>query len=349
MGESRRAARSWIVLVVVVLLAAWLASCGSDDGTGEAEVVGPLPVGADDPQAYTEAFLSDNPRAEAQLEHLLIVHLEPTASELDDTCAERDGVDCIPYVVDEPTRIELSIAPEVEEVALVDETGAVLLSHSQGLEVGSVVVEPGVYRLELHHAFAGEAAAPEETIFVQPEMTGGGAANGAALGSAVLTVRNDCPRCNFTGALLRDESFDGLDLTGAIFNRARMDHTTFRGAKIADGQFIDMSSVYGGGAIRGTTWDKSPVDADFTGATISRAKFALRGQKAFRFHFSGVFRGAKLDGSVWNGRPSHEFNNLFNGDSATPTSPTAAGKRRIRSTGVRLGRRRRSARSRVRT
>jgi uncharacterized protein YjbI with pentapeptide repeats len=323
--------RSWRLSTVACLLALVLAvGCGSDsDDTPPVE--GPLPTGAEDPQAYTEGFMSRNPRALAQLEHLLIVELEPTTAEERDTCTEADGVDCIPYLVDEPTRIELSIDDDLESLeslVLVDDaSGAVVLQQMRGDEASEILVEPGSYRLELHHASPGSATAPEEMVFVRPEISGGEAAPGGAAAhdtgtgaapappTARLTAQKDCVQCNFSGALLEDESFDGLTLNGASFNRARVRNTTFRGAKMTGCTFLDLTSVYVS-SLRGTTWETTPVDADFTGAVLSRAQFALRAPHVTRLHLNAVFRGATLDNTVWKGRRlnANDLSVLFNAD-----------------------------------
>src|SRR5262245_35342384 len=109
--RSEAHAASWQRAICALSLLVLLGGCGSDDGMQEPPVAGPLPTGPDDARAYSEDFLAHNPRAEAQLEHLLIVQLESTADgdEDGDTCEKRDGVDCLPYVVEEPTLLTLAI------------------------------------------------------------------------------------------------------------------------------------------------------------------------------------------------------------------------------------------------
>ena len=88
--------------VSALVLLALLTGCGSDGATQEERIVGPLPTGPDDAGAYTERFMARNPLALARFEHLVIVQLESTSvgEEVGDTCADRDGVDCIPYAVE---------------------------------------------------------------------------------------------------------------------------------------------------------------------------------------------------------------------------------------------------------
>jgi hypothetical protein len=101
---------------VCFLSFAFAVGCGSDDGGTTPPVEGPLPTGPEDPRAYTESFVSRNPGALVQLEHLVLMQLEATAEEERDTCSETDGVDCVSYVVEEPTRLELSIADDLESL-----------------------------------------------------------------------------------------------------------------------------------------------------------------------------------------------------------------------------------------
>lgn len=319
--------------MVVVILGCLLAigvllGCGSDDGNTE-PVSGPLPTGPGDPQAYTERFMSHNPLALAQLEHLVVVELEPTSSHERDTCTETAGVDCIPYIVEEPTSLELSIADDVAELAelvLLDAAGTVVLRQARGEEPGAALLAPGSYRLELHHLLSGDSAAPEEMLFLHPQLADAGepAASDSApelVGSGEapspttvsLTAQKDCRKCNFSNGLFEGENFDGLDLEGAIFNGARLRNTTFRGAKIADGRFLDFTSI-GARDQPGTKWEMANIDADFTGAVLSRAQFSLRAANVSRWHFTAIFRGAHLDGTVWTGRSVNPYRAWMNGD-----------------------------------
>jgi len=139
--------RSRLVALAAYVLVA-VAGCGSD-ADDEPTVEGPLPIGADQPQAYTERFLSRNPRAELQPEHLAIVRLEPTGAGKDDTCAERDGVDCLPYFIDEEMVVTLAIdesTSEIGHLALRDMSGSAVFSLSAGGEPVTAVIAPGDYR-----------------------------------------------------------------------------------------------------------------------------------------------------------------------------------------------------------
>jgi len=131
------------------------AGCGDSD---EPVAEGPLPTGPDSPQAYTEAFLADNPQAELQPEHLVIDNLEPDGGTEEDTCAGRTGVDCLPYEFeDEEMLLTLSAddAPEeLAEMVLRKRGGRTVLVYRSGGEPVSALVPRGEYVLELHHAFA---------------------------------------------------------------------------------------------------------------------------------------------------------------------------------------------------
>ena len=314
MSRMRRVRGARLVPCVIgaCLLLVLGIGCGSDDDRRTPHVSGPLPTGPDDPQAYTETFMARNPKTLAHLNQLMIVNLEATSSEQDDTCMDRPGVDCIPYLVEAPTQLELSIADEAKylaELDLVDASGAVVLRQARGEDPHSALVEAGSYRLELHHLNLGDASAPEQAVFLRPTSPTDAA-------TLQLTAQMNCPQCDFSGADLESQNFDGLILTGSNFNRAQVLHTTFRGAKMADCHFLDLFSLYPGGEFRGTTWEIASIDADFTGAVLTRAEFSLRAMHAPRFHFAGVFRDAKLDSSVWKGKRKNagDFNLLFNAD-----------------------------------
>jgi hypothetical protein len=166
-----------------------LCGCGGDGGFQEEPVVGPLPTGPDDARAYSEDFLAHNPRALAELEHVLLVQLEPTEAgdEEGDTCEERDGVDCMPYVVDEPTVLTLSIDEsgfEIAHLTLRDEAGSAVLSLAAGEEPVTAEIAPGEYTLELTHASAGDPGAETATIFLRPGEAGEGETDSAVAQSA---------------------------------------------------------------------------------------------------------------------------------------------------------------------
>jgi hypothetical protein len=148
-----------------------IAGCGSDDSADQPQTEGPLPTGPNDAQAYTESFLAENPRAELQPELLAIARLEPTSGD-DDTCADRNGVDCLPYAFTDTTLLTLAAddAPvELAQMVLRDRSGAAVLTQTPGGPPVSTMISPGEYVLELHHASAGSAAAPAPIVFIRPD------------------------------------------------------------------------------------------------------------------------------------------------------------------------------------
>jgi uncharacterized protein YjbI with pentapeptide repeats len=287
------------------LLAVLLAvGCGSSE-SNEPEVEGPLPVGSDVAQAYIESFLADNPRAELQPEHLVVVHLEPDG-DADDTCPQRDGVDCLSYIFEEETLLTFSTdnAPEeLEQMVLRDGAGAAVLRQTAGSAPTSALIPAGEYVLELYHVFAGDNDAAEPVVFLQPhesdeaETTAALAAlvpdgvqpSGTGMRGMTLSASRDCIRCNFANSELIDQRFDGLTLTESKFDGARMSKTSFRGASMADCSLRDLRK---GPALQ------NAVDADFTGATLSRSSFSFLASYVGIF-FNAVFNGARLDETVW--------------------------------------------------
>src|SRR5262245_2136003 len=179
MGDRRtRAAfrhrQGWCIGLAAGCLLLLVAGCGSDDSAGQPPAEGPLPTGVDDPQAYTESFLAENPRAELRPEHLAVVQLEPTSGD-DDTCADQDGVDCLPYVFADTTLLTLATddAPaELAQMVRRDRSGTAVLTLTADSPPVSTMVLPGEYVLELHHASAGAAGARAPIVFVRPDAEG---------------------------------------------------------------------------------------------------------------------------------------------------------------------------------
>lgn len=283
----------------VGLLATVLAAgCGSDDEEEEA-VEGPLPTGADDPSAYTEAFLARNPRAQLQPEHLAVVRLESDTA-ANDTCAERDGVDCLPYVFDEASVLTLSVderAAELDRLALRDESGSVLLSLAPGDDPVSAVIDPGNYTLELSHVFAGDPSAPELTVFLRSEASPSVEPQDVA-GSDDLTLdaRTDCVR--FT-----DVSFAGLDLSQTDLSAAVLDQAPrFDGAKLTDGthgvslaghEFPDRYTYFKGADLTAVNLSGAHLfEADLAGVTLNNAHLV-----GANLNFTNL-PGAKLSGAT---------------------------------------------------
>ncbi len=307
MSQGRRS-----LALVAVLAAVLAAGCGSDsDSDSDADSVeGPLPIGPDDPRAYTERFLDRNPRADLQPELLAVVNLEPTGGGDGDTCDAQDGVDCLPYVFAEETLLTLSSegAPEeLERMVLRDATGAAVLTQTAGSEPVSAIIPAGEYVLELRHLFAGDRDAAAPTIFLRPSEPSadataalleslvdpsGGAVAQAPPHSMQLTASKDCIRCNFAKAKLANQTFDGLELTLAVFDGAEMNTTSFRGA------FMEGSSMRE--LTRPNMRSRDTVfEADFTDARLTGAHFSFQPLIAGGGAFVAIFRGAQLDTTVW--------------------------------------------------
>jgi uncharacterized protein YjbI with pentapeptide repeats len=299
MGGRALALAGWM------LLAALFGGCGSGDGPDDV-AEGPLPTGVDDPRAYTERFLAHNPRAQLQPEHLAIVRVEPIGGDDGDTCAERDGIDCLPYALDEETQVTLSVGDGVQavgRVAVVDASGATVLAADAGGASVTAMVPAGEYVVELTHVFAGDADAAEQTVFLQPGDPGADAepvpaavaiAPGAPPASPLrLEVTHDCLHCNFSRSTLHGQRFDGVSLIGSVFDRASMLDSSFRGAQMDSCSLLDL-----GPPLEGE--EEFAFHADFTGAVMVGSHFSFR--KSVLSPFSAIFRHAILDGTIWEKR-----------------------------------------------
>ena len=305
-GAVQRTFRLARALAIGGLLASGLvAACGSDSERPPVE--GPLPTGPDDAQAYSEQFLAENPRAELRPELLAVAHLEPGGGP-EDTCANRAGVDCLPYVFEDSTLLTLAgeDAPdELAQVVLRDRAGAVMLTLEPSGEPVSALIAPGDYVLELHHADPGDRNAPDALVFVRPEESDGTAGDTAlaaraadaetddtAVRTTTLAVSRDCVNCNFDRADLRGQNFDGATLTGSTFNGALMSKTSFRSATMIACSLRDLRPVD----------PAAPFDADFTGATMTFSQFSFLAPSLQVF--TAIFRGAQLDETVWKSEGS---------------------------------------------
>jgi uncharacterized protein YjbI with pentapeptide repeats len=314
------ARRRGAVFCALLLAAALVGSCGSDPDSVET-VQGPLPVGGDDAQAYSERFLAVNPRADLQPEHLAIVQLEPTEGDRHDTCADQEGVDCLPYFIAVETALTLGIddsAPEVARLALRNAAGATVVSVEAGEQPVTAVVAPGEYVLQLTHTFAGDADADTPTIFLGPDVAEAEAAaettepalapaTSAPPRSTSLTARGDCVRCNLARSDLTDQSFDGANLTSANFNEAKFLRTTLRNATLIGATMTNLyprtGDVYADG---GNLTDH--FDADFSGAKAPGVTFTFFIEHVFNqeqaLPFFAIFRGATLDDTLWESEPT---------------------------------------------
>jgi uncharacterized protein YjbI with pentapeptide repeats len=310
-------------LASACLLAAALAA-GCSDSDDAATVEGPLPVGVDEAQAYSERFLAANPRADLQPEHLAIVRLEPTGSDRHDTCADQDGVDCLPYFVGEETALTLAIdetVPEIDRLVLRDASGSAALSVRAGDAPVTAVLAPGEYTLELTHVFAGDPSAETLTVFLRPEaavdaqtdtvVAAGADAEEEASGirptgaprSMTLGTGRDCVRCSFANSDLTDQHFDGANLTGSTFRAAKFLRTTLRNTTLISCTMTDLyprtGDVYEGG---GNLTDR--FDADFSGAKAPGVTFSFFIERIFNSQqalpFFAIFRGATLDDTLWH-------------------------------------------------
>jgi uncharacterized protein YjbI with pentapeptide repeats len=304
-----RTRRLFSSLLGLVLLAVLVGGCGADSDSDGEPVTGTLPSGPDDAQAYTERFLDRNPDALLAPALLAVVDLEPTHGAEADTCATENGVDCLPYSFDAETALTLSTdgAPaELERLILRDRAGAVVLSQSSGSAPSSAVVPAGEYVLELRHRFAGDRRAATRTIFLQPSESTAEAAPRATVADGVaaapprslaLSATGDCVGCNFAKANLVKQRFDGLTLSGSVFDGAEMNNTSFRDA-VMDGcslQKLAVSPIFR----HLSATDLEDKDADFSGATLSGSHVSVLVYPG-RGPFTASFRDATLDHTVWD-------------------------------------------------
>jgi len=275
----------------------------------------PLPFGDQDPHAVTEKFLAQHPDAALSIRHLTILSLEPAGTPEGDTGSE-EGMDRVPYVFDRPLRIRLELD------ASADQVGRLVLKDGTGREVAclerkdasgrgpvgrcaghpasrsrGVLVRPGPYALEVHHARKGQVDAPVQRVFVRSRLPSrfeassssgaGGEAAPPNAGAAVgLEASATCRFCDYSNSNLDSEDFSGATLSGSTFTGASLKQTNFNGAVMQGcllmGQSGSVSMPFT--VVNQTTF----IGADLTGAYFD----GVTGQQA-------NFTGATLDATSW--------------------------------------------------
>ena len=248
-----------------------LAACGGSSSTQNTPVE-VLPDGPNDPRAYTELFLSHHPGATLRPGLMAILTLEPTHSSED--TGTQDGVDIVSYQFDAAVQLTLGIDPSADRV------GALVVRDARGREEArvtsgstSVRLAPGRHALEVHHVNAGDPTAPSQVVFLRPE-TGS---------TPALVASANCTACNFDQSSLENQKFDGLDLSGSMFNLATIDSCSFLGTNLTSTTFV--TSVL--------------RDSQFNGATMRQACFYAYTGFATGI-FSCDFRAADLTGADLN-------------------------------------------------
>ncbi len=304
----------------------------------------PLPIkllfGERDPHAVTETFISQHPEAALDIRQVAILSLGPAGTPEGDTGTE-EGMDRVPYVFDRWLRIRLRLdasADQVGRLVLNDGTGHTVacLERRAGRTTGTgrrlavwcpgrshpgatgVLVRPGSYALEVHHARKGQANAPVQRVFVRSRLRSrfvASSASGAAreaprpnAGAAVtLEASANCENCDFSNSILASEDFSGAALSGSTFIGAFMLQTNFSGAVMQGCLLTGPSPV-------GFTADTRVDQTTFSGADLTGA------------HFDGVkgdganFTGAILDETTWG--PQRVGTLLFTQDATYPAIMT---------------------------
>lgn len=263
--------------VAAIFLAALLAGCGGDAGEGTAAgasgtggeaslVSGPLPDTEASPRAYTDAWLAANPGALARLSHLIVLRSDGPLTQVDPGAGVR--VTRLPYHVDRPVTVELSIHASARPVARLElrhESGALVALHERGDAPIRAVLVPGGHALEVHHAAPAPAAASgtdaKSALAAAPGAPSAAVRLAAADPPATLFLRasanpstatvsieasGDCPGCNFSNADLSGYDFQDKDLRGSLFLNARLVDTVFRGALLTKALLVGTNVAAAG-------------------------------------------------------------------------------------------------------
>ena len=281
-----------------------LLAAGCGDGSDDSGA-GVLPLGEDDPRAVFESVLATAAAPAARPEHLCIMHLEAAGGHAGDT-GDEDGVDRVAYHFAVPTQLTLAAdarAAQLGRLVLRDARGGVALEVEPGGEA-DVLVEPGTWALELHHARKADDTAPGQVIFLRPApapapraAAAGGAGRGHAAQVATAVARieagSDCTGCDFSNSDLTGMSFDNLDLSDCVLSGAKLSMTSFVCAAMARCQFQP----------RGSTPPGEQTNTVFDGADLIAANFD--GTRFFGASFKnatchGRETPARLDGSTWD-------------------------------------------------
>lgn len=285
-----------LALTHAVLLA--LSGCGGGDG-GVPERTEPLPLGDGHPAAYTESYLARHPKALVRPEHLVVVRLEATHSDEDDT-AWLEGVDEIAYHIDQPTTVVLKIDEGMEGVAhlvLRDSAGMMIAAHHKSdKEPVAVTLAPGRHSLQLHHTSEGIKGAKPQVVFLRladssQASTKGGSTSlktDDAITQPVATASANCVGCRFDNGNLSNVTYDtGTDLSQSSFVNTTLDNGSFVGIICNACVFKQASAQQAD--FRGSTLDAS----DFSGAMLGSVRMgydsdASRGTSCNECQFIGA-------------------------------------------------------------
>lgn len=125
---------------------------------------------APEKNTYDEREFAADPNLAASLDHIVVVHLEPTGTHLGDT-GSVEGVDEIPCEITEPTWVSVGV-PLYHSlghwVEWFDRDGNSLLFADGTLASSRMLLEPGRYTVMIHHAHPGVAVDRVPTLFLRP-------------------------------------------------------------------------------------------------------------------------------------------------------------------------------------
>lgn len=224
-----------LMSAAVAALSLLLCACGG--GTPQV-----LPLDETSPHAYTLDYLKEHPGTAIRPQHLLIATIDPKGP--------NGGRESVAVQIDEPTTISLALEAGqsvLVKVAIVDPSGAEMLSHTPGQDVATASLQPGLHTIVLLPDAAADDGRPH-TVYLKLADTATQSqrrqqlsltTTPTALGAVAVDT---CTGCSFANMNLSGRSFAGQNLASGNFDGVTLKATDFSNAVCNFCMFTNIKS-----------------------------------------------------------------------------------------------------------